>query len=197
MSATDTFRLIRISAEDTDSLRQICRWQGAETNRTRFCCDPVSDEPIPFTEQRFAHFAKAMEEVLGETEYHLLSDSKGNPLGYATLCDYNPRNRTACISYYLPPEHRGQGLGSIMLQRLIDEAFAESHRPFIERLWAETGAFNEPSVRLLTKFGFHLDGRIREHYWLDGERFDQLIFTLLREKYVEKDRGGIPPIRTS
>jgi [ribosomal protein S5]-alanine N-acetyltransferase len=179
------YRLVPLTIDDQAGLGDICRWQGGETQRDRFCFQPVGNHVIPFTESRFDHFCKAMESELEERAYFLLvSTDTGSGLGYITLSDYNCRNHTAEISYYLPPENRGQGLGSVMLGLLLEIAFDESRPERIDRLWAETAAFNAPSAHMLEKYGFRRDGCIREHYWLGGERFDQWIYTLLRAEYV-------------
>ncbi|MBZ9623822.1 GNAT family N-acetyltransferase [Clostridium sp. FP2] len=39
---------------------------------------------------------------------------------------------------------------------------------------------NIPSIKLLEKFGFKLDGRLREHYWINEEKYDQFNYSMLK-----------------
>lgn len=40
-----------------------------------------------------------------------------------------------------------------------------------------------PSICLLKKLGFQLDGRMREHYWINGQKYDQLVYSLLKNEW--------------
>ena len=51
----------------------------------------------------------------------------------------------------------------------------------LHRIEALPPTFNEPSVKLLIKLGFKLEGRIRERVYFSGRFEDQLIFGLLED----------------
>jgi RimJ/RimL family protein N-acetyltransferase len=88
-------------------------------------------------------------------------------------------NKNAYITYYLVPEKRGIGKGKEILHKAIDFAFNELN---LERITAEVYEYNERSIKILEKFGFKLEGRIRKGKFHKGNYYDILIYGLLREE---------------
>jgi RimJ/RimL family protein N-acetyltransferase len=84
----------------------------------------------------------------------------------------------------MPERYRGKGLGSIMLTMFLKAVFLDPVLN-LNKVYATTSAGNHPSMRLLEKHGFHLDGRNREHYWIEEHRHDQMIYSLLRREWEE------------
>jgi RimJ/RimL family protein N-acetyltransferase len=107
-----------------------------------------------------------------------------NPLGKITLFDFNPRNHSAEFGYYIPSFNREQGLGIIMLSKFIEKTFSDD-KLNLNKIYATTSSWNTPSIKLLEKFNFKLDGRLREHYWIDEDKCDQLNYSKLRREWNE------------
>lgn len=107
------------------------------------------------------------------------------PVGKITASEYNPRNGSAELGYYLLPDCRGRGVMRWAVSALCGLLF---ERMELRKVYAQTGAFNEASVRLLQGLGFHLDGVLREHHELKGQFLDDCVFSLLRREY----RGVVP-----
>lgn len=103
------------------------------------------------------------------------------PLGKITLFDLNSRNHSAEFGYYLPNNNRSQGLGSIMLSKFIETSFKDD-KLHLNKIYATTCSNNLPSIKLLEKFNFKLDGKLREHYWINENRYDQLIYSILKSE---------------
>lgn len=103
------------------------------------------------------------------------------PIGKITLFDLNPRNHSAEFGYYLPENNRSKGFGGIMLSKFIDTIFKED-KLILNKIYATTSSNNYPSIKLLEKHGFELEGRLREHYWIDDNKYDQLIYSILRRE---------------
>ncbi|USB31905.1 GNAT family N-acetyltransferase [Paenibacillus sp. YPG26] len=80
-------------------------------------------------------------------------------------------NGTAEISIYIAEAYRGQGYGTILIQKAI----AECPRLFVTRLVGFVFAHNEPSLSLLRKFGFVQWGYLPEVAMLDGVARDLVI----------------------
>lgn len=81
------------------------------------------------------------------------------------------------LGFILAPQMQGQGLGSELVQALIQQAWAE---PRVHKLVASVTAGNEGSRRVLLKHGFVQEGCLRQHYWLHGQWHDDWVFGLLR-----------------
>jgi RimJ/RimL family protein N-acetyltransferase len=105
-------------------------------------------------------------------------------LGKITLFDLNPRNHSAEFGYYLPENNRGQNLGNIMISKFIQRCFKNDELN-LNKLYATTSSNNYSSIKLLEKYGFKLDGRLREHYWIDENRYDQLIYSILKQEWTK------------
>jgi len=115
--------------------------------------------------------------------HRILKHSETNEvLGEIKGFDYNQRNHSLEFGYYLPAANRNKGYGEIMIKLFISEAF-EDTRYELNKLYATTSGNNEASKRVLEKIGFKLDGKNREHYWIDGKRYDQFIYSLLKKEW--------------
>ena len=116
------------------------------------------------------------------------ADMMENPyriIGRISFFDFNPRNASIELGFYLKEEYRQQGIMRQALRRIIVILFSKTE---IRKVYAQTGAFNQPSITLLTKLGFHLDGTLREHHELQGKYDDDYIFSLLAsELRLKKD----------
>lgn len=102
--------------------------------------------------------------------------------GQISLADYNPRNGSLEIGYYLLPSERGHGLMRRAIYNLLTFLF-RLKEPDIRKITAQTGAFNRASVKLLTQAGFQRDGVLRQHHELHGQLFDDYLFSILKSDY--------------
>jgi hypothetical protein len=94
-------KLIEARDSDVTVFRRSCEGDQIE----RVTCRPIRDgRPAPRHERResWAFFLE------GET-----------PIGWVTLFDFNPRNRSAKLGYGLVPAVRGRGIGTL---RMVDQS---------------------------------------------------------------------------
>jgi len=66
---------------------------------------------------------------------------------------------------------------------LLQFAFCEMQ---LHRVWADTDPRNSPSIRVLERLGFRREGLLREHYWVQGEPQDGLVYGLLGSEWQQK-----------
>ena len=183
------YRLIRVSADGTDVIHEFHRWDLSEEHRSHHTCRPVAD--VPSLEQFQAKISAQVNEGVKRIFVLVEAGSPEIPLGRIDAGDFNPRNRSAEFGYYLPPERRGQGLGRIMATLFLDRMFGDDELG-LHKLYATASSGNAPSVGLLKSLGFRLDGRMREHYWIDGQFFDQAVYSMLRREWEVLARGAEP-----
>ncbi len=183
-----TCSLVRMY-DDENMLKQYYRWQLQEEHKERFCYTPVQPGSIEYTEEGWLKFRELLlMRVRKQSLIYMLQDCRSEVyLGWISLSGYNFRNRSAEISYYFPAEHRGKGFGTTLLDGFLAIIFADDFYWKLHKIWAETGAFNTASIHLLERAGFRLDGRVRDHYWLDDRMYDQLIYTLKRSENRQMD----------
>jgi len=169
----------RLLTPGLEELAAIHAWKTREPHRERFTCRPVA--PLP----PFDVWSERMLERIGDPErrHRILVDAdSGETLGEINGFDHNPRNHSMEFGYYLPAANRGRGLGTAMIRLFLGEAFDDAELR-LNRINATTSDGNQASKRVLEKLGFRLDGRNRESYWIDGERYDQLCYSLLRREW--------------
>ena len=76
--------------------------------------------------------------------------------------------RSCEISYYIAPAFRGHGVGTILMERVIEE----SRKRGLKNLMAVIFADNQGSLRLAKKHGFEIWGKFPEIVEIDGRETD-------------------------
>ena len=163
-------------------IKTIFNWNVQEKNFEYYTCRPLK------LSKSFEEYASKTLSTISEGKeiiYVLVNREDCNkPLGKITLFDLNTRNHSAEFGYYLPDNNRGHGLGSIMLSKFIQNSF-KNEELNLNKIYATTSSNNYPSMKLLEKYGFKLDGRLREHYWIGENRYDQLIYSILKQEWIK------------
>jgi len=72
-----------------------------------------------------------------------------------------------------------------MLSKFIELSFKDDEIN-LNKIYATTSSNNYPSIKLLEKYNFKLGGRLREHYWIYDKKYDQLIYSILKEEWNKK-----------
>ncbi|MCY6354939.1 GNAT family N-acetyltransferase [Clostridium sp. ZS2-4] len=170
-----------ISLEESH-LQSLFNWNIEEKHHEQYTCRPLR---IPQSFDEYAY--KTLKSISEEKQkvYILIKREDYNkPLGKITLFDFNSRNHSAEFGYYIPSCNRKQGLGIIMLAQFIEKCFTDD-KLNLNKIYATTSSNNIPSIKLLEKFGFKLDGRLREHYWINKNKYDQLNYSMLKREWNE------------
>lgn len=105
-------------------------------------------------------------------------DASDQLVGYASLSDYREGRAallsTAEVSLYVELSRTRQGIGSLLLRHVIEQAPSLG----IDRILAIVLATNQPSIALLSKHDFKLWGRLPGVATIDGSRVDHLYLGL-------------------
>lgn len=86
-------------------------------------------------------------------------------------------DRRAAVGFDLNRQYWGQGIMSDALVAVVRFGFESMG---LNRIEADCSIMNVASQRVLEKAGFRIEGRQREHYYLDGMYYDLLLWGLLR-----------------
>lgn len=86
------------------------------------------------------------------------------------------------LSYWVAPEHQGDGYGPEAVELFLDAFFGEYD---VHGVTAHVFEFNDASRALLERLGFQEEGRMREARFRDGEYVDEYIYGLLRREWEE------------
>jgi RimJ/RimL family protein N-acetyltransferase len=101
-------------------------------------------------------------------------------IGTCTLAALDVENRRAELGFALARAHWGQGYMSEALPALLRYAFGGMQ---LHRVWADTDPRNGPSIRVLERLGFRREGLLREHYLVQAEPQDAIVYGLLRSDW--------------
>lgn len=161
-------------------IQTLYNWNIEEKNFEYYTCRPF--KLCQSFEEYSSRILKAISEEKEKIYVLVKRENYNVPLGKITLFDFNPRNHSAEFGYYLPDNDRKHGLGKIMLAKFMEFTFNDSSLN-LNKIYATTASNNIPSIKLLEKFSFNLDGRLREHYWINENKYDQLIYSMLKAEW--------------
>ena len=173
----------KIITPEEKHLPEMYRWNREEKNFNQYTCRPIGQ--LKTYEEYKDKILNSIKEGKDKLFILVKKTEPNIPLGRIKLFDYNPRNLSCEFGYYMPEKNRGIGLGSIMIKLLLAKSFMDKNMN-LNKLYATTASNNNPSIKALEKAGFKLEGRLREHYWIHQDKFDQLVYSILRKEWNEK-----------
>jgi ribosomal-protein-alanine N-acetyltransferase len=103
----------------------------------------------------------------------------GEVVGTCTLAALDAANRRADLGFALGRAFWGRGYMTEILPPLLRFAFADLA---LHRVTADADPRNERSIRILERLGFRREGYLREHYLVQGEAQDAVVYGLLRSE---------------
>lgn len=107
-----------------------------------------------------------------------VAELNGDVVGYVNLSPYRPgreaMSKIAEVSFFLDDEHKRIGIGSALLEHVINDC----NRIGKNTLLAFLLDINIESVKLLTKYGFEEWGRLPKTILIDNKVHDHLIYGL-------------------
>ena len=109
---------------------------------------------------------------------HLLARAQSRPIGMVggyLGSDEGDDSVAVVFGMYVTSEHRGKGIGRLLLTSLIDRLSAFPHITTIRLGVTET---QEPARRLYESVGFQVVGKTEEGIVVDDRRYDELIMEL-------------------
>jgi RimJ/RimL family protein N-acetyltransferase len=105
----------------------------------------------------------------------------GELVGACTLAGLDRANCRAELGFALGRAFWGRGYMAQALPALIEFAFGTMG---LHRLSADTDPRNASAIRLLERLGFFREGLLREHYLVQGEPQDAVVYGLLRSEWA-------------
>ncbi|WP_027169711.1 GNAT family N-acetyltransferase [Mesorhizobium sp. WSM3224] len=110
---------------------------------------------------------------------YLVAEKDGTVLGYAYAGPFRPRPAYRFViedSVYVAPEAKGQGVGLLLMQALIETARSAGFRQIIAVIG--DGHADSASVRLHEKLGFRHSGRLEGSGYKHGRWLDTVFMQL-------------------
>lgn len=107
-------------------------------------------------------------------------------IGRCGLHNWNADHSRAEIGYVMEDEdYKRKGLMTEALGAVIEYGF---NTLSLNRIEALVGSGNVPSLRLMEKYHFVKEGVLKQHYYIDGQYEDSVLFSRLYEDYNREDK---------
>jgi RimJ/RimL family protein N-acetyltransferase len=135
-------------------------------------CYPVEFVTPSEASERF----QKREKTTAQQRFAVVCKDDQTPVGEAAFFNYNPQNRSAELGLLIDPDERRKGYATEALQLLCRYLF--KHRG-LNKVYAQTAAFNEAALGLLESLGFKQDATLRDHYFYNGAFHHGVIYSLL------------------
>ncbi|MFF0067103.1 GNAT family N-acetyltransferase [Streptomyces sp. NPDC005279] len=113
----------------------------------------------------------------------------GTPIGMADYRDLDPFARVATVGLTVGERDRwGKGHGSDALRLLVNHLFGTLG---LHRIELDTWSGNERALRAFAHAGFREEGRRRDAVLVAGERYDRVLFGMLRSEWPGAALGNV------
>lgn len=132
--------------------------------------------PHPYTREAAENWVKLCQSL--ETRHPFAIEYQGRAIGGIGFNFFEDVHRhSAELGYWIAKAHWGQGLVTEAVRKIVEYGFQNLN---LERIFAETYAWNPASGRVLLKAGFEYEGRLRHHVFKDGQFVDLLLYARIR-----------------
>jgi ribosomal-protein-alanine N-acetyltransferase len=114
----------------------------------------------------FRWFVDFEEKIVGSVSLKNISHS----MGYAE------------IGYGISQTYHRRGIGTAAVAQLVEKVFSETS---LRKLLAYVHDANLASCKLLEKLGFVQEGFLREHYVINGQAENEVLYALLKKDWAD------------
>jgi RimJ/RimL family protein N-acetyltransferase len=103
-------------------------------------------------------------------------------IGYVEINQINQNSKIGCISYWLGEDYWQKGYMSEAIEKVLNYVFNIKR---LNKVYAQVNAGNIASQKILEKFGFKLEGRLRKHIYNKHIKKleDKLFYGLLKSEW--------------
>jgi diamine N-acetyltransferase len=143
----------------------------------------VYGAPLPhsLTELQAQYDLEAQKPVPERDAVKFVIEADGAVIGRCDLFEIDRVSGTVRLGITVDGEHQGRGLGTEAVDVLVAYAFRDLG---LRKVWLDVLANNPQAIRSYEKSGFVEEGRMRAHYWHEGEHRDAVVMSLLRDEWT-------------
>lgn len=143
-------------------------------------CSPVNLISLEESAKRYAESRNSS----ASFDLGIFENGTNDLTGKISCIDFNPRNGAAEIGYFVIPEFRNKKYASEAMGLMLKLLFQCKD---VNKITAQTGSFNHSSIKILYKYKFNLDGKLRQHHNINDEYFDEYLFSILKHEYTLRE----------
>jgi [ribosomal protein S5]-alanine N-acetyltransferase len=168
----------RLAIPSDNVIDIIYEWETSEKNYSYIAGKTVS------MNWAYDEYFKKMKETIENSKrpYRVLVNQNNEVLGCVKGYNYQEQNNSILIGFYIPEINRNKGYGTKMLELFVNELFIDKSLN-LNRIIASTVETNEGSKKILEKNLFVLEGKLRENMCIDGVKFTEYYYSILRSEW--------------
>lgn len=118
--------------------------------------------------------------VLDQTERRFVIDVDGQFAGVVELMYIDDLHRNTEIQIIVDKDFQGQGLAQEAMQKGIEYAFNVLN---MYKVYLYVDVDNQAAVHIYEKIGFQNEGRLRQHFFAEGQYHDSFVMGILRSEF--------------
>lgn len=141
--------------------------------------NPLEDLSLEELKSRLSKLGRDLVQLDGDS-YRWMIEDHGRCVGSVALGNISWRMGYAEMGYVIGEAFHGQGYGKAAAKMLIDKVFAETD---LTKLMAYVAEENIASRKILEGLHFVQEGFLREHYLIQGQRVNEILYALHRRDY--------------
>ncbi len=173
---------VRLTALTKDDLPAFSAWYDDAGFSRLLDAVPAA----PRSQEQWQKWLEESEEAKDSFTFAIRPVGKGTLIGYLVLDGILWNQQSGWISIGLGDRDEwGQGYGFEAMQLGLKFAFHELN---LHRVQLTVFSYNERAISLYRKLGFTQEGVFREHLQRDGQRFDMILYGLLRREWEDSNQ---------
>ena len=142
--------------------------------------NPVAVKTLEDLRARLSKAGHDLSDLNSAEEFVFFIRHDNTLVGTVTLKNINHMMMYAEIGYGIDANYQGRGLGTGAVRLLVNKIFSETK---LRRLMAFVAEENIASRKLMEKVGFLKEGVCREHYIINGQPVNEVLYGLLRSEW--------------
>jgi RimJ/RimL family protein N-acetyltransferase len=173
-----TGKLLRLTSPKADDAEMFAQWTQDDEYMRLLDDDPVRPQSI-------ANFASFGEAISHDNFYfHLRTLEDKQLIGFVVLFNLKWRNQTAEMAIGIGAKaFWGKGYGRDALNLILSYAFSEL---CLHRVSLTVLSYNTRAIKAYERVGFQHEGTHRQAIQRSGQRYDLLLYGILREEWLKQ-----------
>lgn len=172
-----------VSSDCSDMLRY---WVADER------VQPSYGEPVYSTEEEVNSLLEKYISSYDSSDYYrwaVIEKKSGCCIGQIAFFLLDRKNHFAEIEYCIGVDFQRRGYASEATKAVIRFGF---ERAELHKVQICCRANNLPSKRVIEKCGFTYEGSLRDYFFIDGQYYDRLYYSILSDEYfnIWRDKNG-------
>jgi hypothetical protein len=120
---------------------------------------------------------------VSSNQLHWIITANGTDAGYAAIKDIDVENsRCEFASLYIGETNLLlSGAGAFAEYKVINYVY--SNFPYINKIYCEVLGFNKKVIQLHKRFGFEIEGELKQHYYINEQYENVTVLALFRHNW--------------